>query len=153
MDAFSLSLQMSGAVLAATLVAAAACDLRSRTIPNLLPVLAAVAFVPAAWAVGLSFEAVALHAAAAIIAFALAALLFALGAWGGGDAKLAAAVVLWTGFAAAPRFVAVMAVAGGVLALAVLLLQGRRAKVPYGIAIALAGLDWWAGAVLSRGLS
>lgn len=153
MDAFSLSLQMSGAVLAATLVAAAACDLRARTIPNLLPALAAIAFVPAAWAAGLSFEAVAAHVGAAILAFAIAALLFALGAWGGGDAKLAAAMVLWTGFAAAPRFVAVMAVAGGVLALAVLLLQGRRAKVPYGVAIALAGLDWWAGAILSWGLS
>lgn len=151
MDA--VTLKICGMVFAAALAAAALCDLRSRTIPNLLPAILLVGFVPAVWAAGVGLGEVAMHVVAAILVFAGAAVLFALRAWGGGDAKLVAAVALWVGVAALPRFVAVMALAGGVLAVIMLLLQGRRAKVPYGVAIAAAGLDWWLGAMLSRGLS
>ncbi|HVI90545.1 MAG TPA: pilus assembly protein CpaA, partial [Dongiaceae bacterium] len=57
---------------------------------------------------------------------------------------------LWTGFAALPRFILLTALAGGVLALLLLILRWLRAdsddkidsRVPYGIAIALAGLDF-----------
>lgn len=149
----AIALQSCGLVFAATLAAAALSDLRSRTIPDLLPAILAVSFVPAAWVAGATPGQAAWHVAAAAVAFAAAALLFALRAWGGGDAKLVAVVALWVGFAALPRFVTVMALAGGVLAVLMLLLQGRRAKVPYGVAIAAAGLDWWASAILPRGLS
>lgn len=151
MDA--IALQICGTIFAVTLAVAALSDLRSRTIPNALPAILVAAFLPAAWFAGLGLGQAALHVAAAAAALVAAALLFALRAWGGGDAKLAAAAILWTGFMAAPRFIAIMALAGGVLALVMLLIQGRRAKVPYGVAIALAGLDWWFGAIVSRGVS
>lgn len=149
----AIALQACGSVFAATLVAAAIRDLRDRTIPNPLPLILIAAFPPAAWLAGLGLGQTALHMAAAATVLAVAVLLFALRAWGGGDAKLAAAAALWIGFAALPRFVAVMALSGGVLALVMLALHGRRAQVPYGLAIAVAGLDWWVTAIVARGLS
>jgi prepilin peptidase CpaA len=67
--------------------------------------------------------------------------------------------VLWIGPAGLPRFLLVMALTGGLVALAALL--GRRAEagslrpllrghVPYGIAIAAGGLDWAAMVLLPR---
>ena len=149
----AIALQVCGLVFAGALVAAAARDLRDRPIPNLLPAIRVAGFVPAAWFGQLGVGETALHVAAAAAALAVAAALFALGAWGGGDAKLVAAAALWIGFVSMPRFLLVMALAGGVLALVLLLVQGRRAKVPYGVAIALAGLDWWYGALASQVLS
>lgn len=135
--------------LVAVLADAAACDLRARHIPNRDPALAALAFLAAA---AFTFEpgALLLHLAAGAALLALGAALFARGLWGGGDAKLAAALGLWTGFAGMPRFLMVMALAGGVLALAVLALRRPAAPaanpqavhLPYGVAIAAAGIDW-----------
>lgn len=148
-----VAVQACGLVFAAMLAAAAVTDLRKRIIPNMVPAVLAAAFLPAAWWAGYAPAQAALHVGAAAVVFVVAVLLFVLRAWGGGDAKLAAAAALWIGFAALPRFVAVMALAGGLLAVVVLLTQGRTGKVPYGVAIAAAGLDWWYGALLSRGLS
>lgn len=148
-----IALQVCGLVFAGTLVAAAVRDLRDRTIPNLLPAILIAAFVPAAWFGELGSGQTALHVGAAAAALVVAAVLFALRAWGGGDAKLVAAVALWIGFVSMPRFLLVMSLAGGLLALALLLARGRNAKVPYGVAIALAGLDWWYGALASQVLS
>lgn len=151
MNAFAL--QTAGLVFAAILVAASLSDLRRRIIPNCAPLALAAAFPLAAWAAGFGVGEAGLHLAAAAAALMVAALLFVCRAWGGGDAKLAAAALLWVGFAGMPRFVLVMAVAGGVLALVMLLARGRQVQVPYGVAIAVAGLDWWMAAILSRGLS
>lgn len=148
----ALALQTCGLIFAGTLALAALSDLRSRTIPNFMPVLLLVAFIPAAWFAGYGWPQALSHLGAAAMVFAVAVLLFALRVWGGGDAKLVAAVALWIGFTALSRFVVIMALAGGVLALVMLLIYGRRARVPYGIAIAIAGLDWWLAAMLSRGV-
>jgi prepilin peptidase CpaA len=64
---------------------------------------------------------------------------------GGGDVKLAAALALWFSPAATIRFLIIMSLAGGVLTLALLMLQKVRRKdgppkVPYGVAIAFGGL-------------
>jgi prepilin peptidase CpaA len=85
---------------------------------------------------------------------------FALGYLGGGDAKLMGAAALWVGLSGMPQFLVLTVLAGGILALGVLLwsmlhydlyfwsegLQQRLAfvkpSVPYGFAIA-------AGAILS----
>lgn len=134
------------AVFVALLLAAAVSDLRSFHIPNAIPialatvvgVLAILGHAAVPWQ-----SALAAGATAFIAGFAL----FAVGIWGGGDAKLLAAASLWTGFAAMPRFLAVMVLAGGVVAAAVLVRRrlggpSAAAGVPYGIAIAAAGLDW-----------
>jgi prepilin peptidase CpaA len=88
------------------------------------------------------------------VAFAL----FALRWIGGGDAKLAAATTLWLGFGLTLPYLAYTALLGGVLTLAILLLRrlplagleqkmpwlarlhDRKQGVPYGVAMAIAGL-------------
>lgn len=75
--------------------------------------------------------------------------LFHLKLMGGGDSKLIAALGLWTGLSQMGPFLFYTAVAGGVVALAVLVQQRLRAHggdtaaeaptVPYGVAIAFGG--------------
>jgi len=134
---------LAGGLLAAALVDACVSDLREFRIRDRDTVAVVVAFGLLA-ANGLPVQDLAWHVAAGVAVFAAGATLFALGVWGGGDVKLCAALALLTGFSALPRFLFVMAVAGGVVALAVLALRGRSAggQVPYGLAIAAAGADW-----------
>ena len=135
-------------ILAAGLfVTAAITDLASRRIPNALCVALA------ALALGrLVLTAPGLAAAAADLGVALAALitgaaLFARGWLGGGDVKLIAAGVLWVGHEGAGAFLMLTAVAGGLLAMIWLLrralsadLDPRAGALPYGVAIAIAGV-------------
>lgn len=150
---------IASAAFAATLITAAISDIRGFYIANAAPVMLVAAFVPAAWGVGMGGEALLLHVGAALLVFSATAGLFAFGLWGGGDAKLVPAVALWIGFPELPRFLLVMALAGGVLGVVGLVARrvplgafGERlttsGHVPYGVAIAAAGLDWWAGALL-----
>lgn len=148
------------------LVAAAIGDLRHYRISNNL-VIAVVAcfavFAIASW----SWILLAWSIAAAVCLFVVGAILFALGLFGGGDTKLIAAMALWTPFADLPRFLLVMTASGGVLGI-VWLVRRQRArkasaaavatvsgdvaassaptipnKLPYGVAIAIAGLDFF----------
>ena len=76
--------------------------------------------------------------------FLLFAVAFQMGAMGGGDVKLAAALALWF----APRdtllLIVIMSLAGGVLT-AIVMIEHRikkiegRPEVPYGVAIAFGG--------------
>lgn len=127
-------------------------DLRHRSIPNFIPIAIAAAAVAKWLAVGEWAAALwALAAAAAV--FAVTALLFAQGWIGGGDVKLVGAAVFLLGAPAAPRFLLLMALIGGVIAVAMLLGLGRRAvartapdtprsrpTIPYGVAIAAAAI-------------
>ena len=74
-----------------------------------------------------------------MLVLALCAALFAARMLGGGDAKLLAALALWVPPAAFAELLLVMALAGGLLAGAMLVTR-RRVSVPYGIAIAAGGL-------------
>jgi prepilin peptidase CpaA len=124
------------------------------TIPNWISLALIPAFFLAAWLSGLGLLATGAHVAAGLVALVVAVGLFALGLVGGGDAKLLAAAGLWLGPQAATPFLFWTAVAGGLLALA--LLASRRAPatavarapawarrlltpregIPYGVAIA-----------------
>ena len=94
--------------------AAAAIDFRSRRVPNLLTLPAMAAglafrFPPDPWILGL---------------VALFFLLWRIGAWGGGDAKLWMAMALWTPGDRGPEAwmaFAIAAIGTGLLALAVLI--------------------------------
>ncbi|BAE52543.1 A24 family peptidase [Paramagnetospirillum magneticum] len=150
---------LSAAVFVVALLDAAWGDLRALRIRNRVPLALLAAFVPAALAGGLSGEDWLLHLGTGMACFVVAAILFSLGVWGGGDAKLVPAVTLWLGPAALPRFLLVMAVVGGLVALAALvrrraeagsLRPALRTHVPYGIAIAAGGLDWAALSLLPR---
>jgi prepilin peptidase CpaA len=138
------------AVLAAMLIVAAAGDLRTRTIPNRLNMAIALLAIPFWYASGLQlWPDVALHVGIAALVFLLFAAAFALGAMGGGDVKMVAAIALWLPPAAVMQLLVVMAVAGGVLTLA-MLVRHRLARashvleIPYGVAIAFAGF-WLIG--------
>jgi prepilin peptidase CpaA len=138
------------ALLAATLVAAAITDWRSRTIPNRLNAAIALLAIPFWWATGVSlWPGVAIQLGLAAAVFAVFALFFAVRMMGGGDVKMSAAIALWLPAGALLQLLVIMSIAGGVLTLA-LLIPHRIARsagspeIPYGIAIAFAGL-WLIG--------
>lgn len=132
--------------LAALLVTAAVTDLRNRTIPNTL-VIAIALLAPAFWwASGLSlWPGVALQLAVASGVFAVFAFAFARGWMGGGDVKLLAALALWLPWQALIVLLVIMSFAGGALTLAIVIWSrlrraGATPEIPYGVAIAFAGL-------------
>jgi prepilin peptidase CpaA len=148
---------LSGLFLALCLFAALH-DVNRLTIPNWLNLTIAGLFVPAALVSGLPLEILGGHVLAGALAFVIAIGLFAFRVFGGGDAKMIPAVMLWIGPGAALSFIVTMAMVGGACAL--VLLVGKRSipaaaipgfmrapfegngGVPYGVAIA-------AGAVLA----
>jgi prepilin peptidase CpaA len=133
--------------LAALLFAACWYDLRSRTIPNGLNLAIALLAIPFWWSAGLPlWPDAALQLGVAAGVFGLFAIAFALGAMGGGDVKLVAAIALWLPFQAVAALLFVMSLAGGVLTLAMFLRhrlgrRGGRLEIPYGVAIAFGGLS------------
>ena len=71
-------------------------DLRTRTIPNGLNLAIALLAIPFWWSIGLPlWPDVAIQIGVACAVFAVFAGAFALGAMGGGDVKLVAAIALW----------------------------------------------------------
>ena len=134
------------AMLAIALLVAAFTDLRSRHIGNWLNGAIALGAPLFWWASGLSlWPDVALQLGVALAAFAVLAGLFALRAMGGGDVKLLTALALWIAPMLFLKLLVVMALVGGVLTLvfgAWHVMRKRREKlaIPYGVAIALAGL-------------
>jgi prepilin peptidase CpaA len=134
------------AALATALVVAAVTDLRSRRIGNELNAAIALAAPLFWWSSGLSlWTGVAGQLAVATVTFAICAGLFAIRAMGGGDVKLLTALALWIEPALFGRLIVGMALLGGILTLGMLLgraFRGGREQlaVPYGVAIAIAGL-------------
>ena len=137
-------------LLALMLLAASWCDLKSRTIPNGLNLAVALLAIPFWWATGLSlWPDIALQAGVALLVFAAFAAVFALGAMGGGDVKLVAAVALWLPWQAVLALLVLMSLAGGALTLAMVIRkrlarQQAKLEIPYGVAIAFGGL-WLIG--------
>ncbi|MGF1549556.1 MAG: prepilin peptidase [Sphingomonadaceae bacterium] len=133
-------------LLAALLVAAAIGDWRSRTIRNRLTGAIALGAIPYWLALGLApWPDMALQIAIAALLFGLFALAFAIGAMGGGDVKLIAALALWLPPRGVMEMLVAMALAGGALTCLLFIrhrLSGarHRLQVPYGVAISFAGL-------------
>lgn len=134
------------ALLAIALLAAALGDWRHLLIRNRLNG-AIAAGAPLFWlAAGVApWPGMALQIGLALLVLAVCAALFAMRVLGGGDVKLLAALALWVPPATFADLVLVMALAGGGLAAAMLVLRGRMApdapaSIPYGIAIAAGGL-------------
>lgn len=132
--------------LAIALLFAAFTDLRSRHIANWLNAGIALAAPLFWWASGLSlWPDVAIQLAVAAGTFAVLAGLFALGAMGGGDVKLLGALALWIAPWSFLNLLIVMSLVGGLLTILfaawhVARRQRGKLAIPYGVAIAMAGL-------------
>jgi len=129
--------------LGAMLIAAGVSDFRTRTISNRLNLAIALLAPLYWWAVGLMlWPGAAIQLGLALVVFAVFLLFFRLGAMGGGDVKLAAALALWFAPGEMMMMLVVMSLAGAPVTLAAWADHRRsgqegRTKVPYGIAIAM----------------
>lgn len=132
--------------LALLLLAAGIEDVRRREIANWKN--AAIALLAPLWwlAIGLDpWPGMAIQLGVALIAFAIFCGAFALGQMGGGDVKLIGALALWLTPLNLVAMLTIMSLAGGALTIAFLLDRVARRgtgaiEVPYGVAIAFAGL-------------
>lgn len=140
------------------LIVAAVSDLMTMTIPNRIALIAAAAFFAVAAASGMSLELLGLHVGAGLLVLVIAFACFAFGWIGGGDAKLAAVIALWFGFADLMNFLLYAALFGGLLTLALmafrklpilyalylpswaLRLYDSKNGIPYGVALAAAAI-------------
>jgi prepilin peptidase CpaA len=132
--------------LATILIVAAVIDVRTFTISNRLNATVALG-APLYWlSVGMApWPGIAIQLAAGAIVFALLAGAVFAGMMGGGDVKLAAALALWLPPVATLKFLMLMAIAGGVLTLAILVAhrvrrREGRPQIPYGVAIAFGAI-------------
>jgi prepilin peptidase CpaA len=103
---------------------AAATDLFTMTIPNRLTLGLGVAFFLLAPIAGLGWQDILSHMGAGAAMLLAGIVLFSLGWFGGGDAKLLAAASLWLGFDQLALFLTYTAAFGGALALAILAYRG-----------------------------
>jgi prepilin peptidase CpaA len=134
------------ASLSVLLLIAAVTDLKARIIANRLNLAVALLAPAYWWASGLApWPDMAIQVALGAAVFAIFAGLFALGWMGGGDVKLLAALALWLPLVPLLRMLIAMSLLGGVLTLIVIAVHRFRKlttnpEVPYGVAIAAAGL-------------
>ena len=134
------------AVVAVLLIVAAVIDGRTRIIPNWLNLAIAVLAVPYWWSTSLTlWPDIALQLGIALLVFVILLGVFSLGQMGGGDVKLIVALALFLAPLDFVRMLFVMAIAGGVLTLIMVVRHRLRHSEepfenPYGIAIALGGL-------------
>jgi len=134
------------AALAIALLVAAFTDLRSRQIANWLNGAIALG-APLFW-IASSYSLwpdIAMQVGVALASFVVLAGLFAIKAMGGGDVKLLTALALWVQPTQFMQLLLVMAVLGGILTLVfgfwhLMRRQKDRLTIPYGVAIAAAGL-------------
>lgn len=137
---------------------AAISDLFTMTISNRVSIALVLVFIPFAFLAGLSPAEIGLHLACALGVLVLTFSMFAMGWVGGGDAKLAAATALWIGWGHLADYGLYASALGGALTLAILYgrklplpswamnvtwiarLHDRQTGIPYGIALAIAGL-------------
>jgi prepilin peptidase CpaA len=147
----------------AVMALSASMDLLTFTIPNRICVSLALGYFVLATLLGISAADILLNMSCALAILALAFVMFSLGWVGGGDAKLAAATAVWLGWSSILDYGLAAAICGGVLTL--MLLSARMAPlpaalgrlawvarlhdcksgVPYGIALAMAGLMQYPG--------
>lgn len=125
-------------------------DIRYRLIFNKITAAIALA-APLYWYAtgGFSFGEVGLHLLTATIVFIFFLIAFRFGAMGGGDVKLFAALALWWPWVDVMRMILFASVTGAAVTIIFVIIhklkqQDGRARIPYGVAIALSGL-WIAG--------
>ena len=136
--------------LAIGLLISAYTDIKHRLILNTVTAPIALA-APLYWYAIDEFTLVGIgiHLAIAATVFVFFAVMFRFGAMGGGDVKLFSALALWFNLVWVMRLIMVASLLGALVTIIFWLIHKRRGgtgpvRVPYGVAIALAGL-WVAG--------
>jgi|SRR5579872_485351 len=142
----------------ALMIYAAFSDLFTMTISNRISIALVVGFFALAFALHMPLHDILRHLGCGLVVLTVTFLFFAFRWVGGGDAKLAAATALWLGFDQLWDYGIYAALFGGALTLVILLLRrwplppilitqewiarlhDQDAGVPYGIALAIAGL-------------
>lgn len=138
---------------------AAISDMMSMTIANRVSLILIAAFALIAPFTGMGWADYGWHFAAAALVLSVTFAMFAIGAMGGGDAKLMAATSLWVGFSMDLMYYLVLsAVIGGALTLAIIIYRGsplsmltgnnvflrhfanEKVGIPYGVALGIGGL-------------
>lgn len=131
-------------VLASLLLSAGFEDIRVREIANWKNAVIALLAPAWWWANGLAvWPDMAVQVGVALAMLGVFFVAFHLDMMGGGDVKLIAALALWFPFGAFGQLLVIMSLAGGVVTLAMLVqrrIRGGEIEVPYGVAIAVAGL-------------
>jgi prepilin peptidase CpaA len=120
----------------AVMAFAASSDLFTMTIANRVSLVLVGGFVLLAALTGMSGAAMLAHAGIAAAVLVVAFAFFTRGWIGGGDAKLAAATVLWLGWGHLADYLVYASLLGGALTL--LLIQFRTIPMPH----VLVGRDW-----------
>jgi prepilin peptidase CpaA len=142
----------------ASMVFAALSDVLTLMIPNWLSLALAALYFPLAIYFGIPVETIGLHLICGVIVLAVGFAIYSRGWLGAGDAKLAAATALWLGWSNVLDYVLFASLIGAAIALILFELQRRdlprfllkygfvsrfvtkNSGVPYGVALALAGL-------------
>ena len=154
------------------LVYAAIGDFMTMRIPNWLNLSIFLLFFPAAFLAGMSMEQFMWHAITFVLTLLVGFVLSMTIRFGGGDAKMMAALSIWFNGQSLALFLAYSGIAGGILAIVMKIWQvmriedsvwnnGRLSRVlfkeldlPYGIAFASGALlafpnSWWANVVFN----
>lgn len=142
----------------AVMAIAASSDLLTMTISNKIPLALFAGFAALAFLLRLDIAAIASHVGAGALVLAVCFAMFARGWIGGGDAKLAAAIALWLGWAPLLDYLIIVSIFGGALTLLLLMvrkvplppallkqewvdrLHHPKSGIPYGVALAAAAL-------------
>ena len=141
------------------MVFAAVSDMLSMTIANRVSLILIATFAVVAPMTGMDWATYGWHFAAAGLVLSVTFSLFALGAMGGGDAKLLAATALWMGFSGElVAYLVNASIIGGLLTLLLILYRGSslavltgnnvflrhfandKLGIPYGVALGISGL-------------
>lgn len=145
-------------VFPALMAFAASSDLLTMKIPNVVAIAITVGYLAFAIFLQVPLATIALHLACGALVLTITFAMFCFGWMGGGDAKLAAATSVWLGWSLVLDYGLVASLAGGGLTLAIIFarrwplpqfllrhrwierLHDARTGIPYGIALAFAGL-------------
>ncbi len=146
-------------------------DMLTMTIPNRISLILVGSFLFVAIAAGLSPQQIGMHLAVGLGVLVVTFILFAIGGFGGGDAKLIAASSLWMGFDHLLPYILAVGIYGGLLSVIILIfrklvpdvyilridwahrLHKSGGGIPYGIAIAAAALSVFPGTLIYQALS
>jgi prepilin peptidase CpaA len=146
-------------VFAGLMVWAAIGDVRSFTITNKLNLVIAGSFLVLALPMGMAWPQILDHVKVGLITIVITIMMFLIGIYGGGDAKMTGAVALWLGPSAMFPFIFYTALAGGVLVIILIIsrtiakkyglpkspkwarrMLRKRSAVPYGVALGAGAL-------------